>query len=73
MITYLDMLMELLQKNEECEWNVKQKVKWPIVQLYTRNLKHKFSIWLKEEKKLIKDEFKQRPVLEVGVCICEPE
>jgi hypothetical protein len=36
---------------------LKKKVKWPIVQLFERNLRHKFDAWMKMEEKLINVEY----------------
>lgn len=50
---HLDMLMKLLQRKMEEDWrqgwNVRKKVKWPIVKLYKRKLKHRLDAWIKGE------------------------
>jgi hypothetical protein len=69
-------MKEFLEENAEdqrCAWILKKKVKWPIVQFFSRNIRHIFNFWLKTEKRL--REYEYRNSLEVGqaVHICEPK
>jgi hypothetical protein len=50
-----------------------EEAKWPIVQLFAINLRHRMNFWLKIEERLREAEYKKS--LEVGqvVHFCEPE
>lgn len=61
-----------MEEDQRRGWNVRKKVKCPIVQLYARKLKHHFNVWSKREEKI--KEVGYRKTLEVGPTIhfCEP-
>jgi len=47
--------MELLQESNEDQrqgWNVRKKVKWPIMHLFMRKLMHKMNVFLRIEENL---------------------
>ena len=48
-------------------WRLKNKVKWPVKRLCARDLKHKHSVWVKEEERLRAAKHEEVHV------ICEPE
>jgi hypothetical protein len=53
----LGIIMELLHESNEdqrCVWNVKTKVKWPIVHLFMRKLMHNKNVFLSTEEKMKK-------------------
>jgi hypothetical protein len=54
----LNYVKQLLQKkvdeNHRQGWNVRKKVKWPIVHLFMKKLMHMMNVFIKIEKKLEK-------------------
>ena len=49
----LSVLKELLQENTKDHnygWKIKRRVKWPILTLFVRKLKHRINVWLKTMK-----------------------
>ena len=52
----LSLVTELFQEgnaeNQLCGWKLRRKMKLPIENLYAKNLKHKFSVWVNEEENL---------------------
>jgi hypothetical protein len=53
----LSIIMELLQESNEDQrqgWNVRKKVKWPIVHLFMKKLMHIMNVFLRTEEKLKK-------------------
>lgn len=69
----LSILMTLIRESLNCGWKLKKRVKWPIVQLYTRKVIHKVKVWVKTEEKLSRVAYGQRSMKREGVLICEPE
>jgi hypothetical protein len=50
----MKLLQEKVKEDQRYGWNLKKKVKWPIVQLYVRKLrqrlKHRLNAWIREEE-----------------------
>ena len=64
-------LEQLLQKEirEDLKYgvNVKKRVKWPVMRLFSKKLMQNMSIWMKEEKKTSRSKHREE------VHFCEPE
>jgi hypothetical protein len=50
-------LKEIIKKHHRCGWKLRRRVIWPIVQLFSRKLKHRFDVWMNIEEKLRKIEY----------------
>lgn len=69
-----ELLQERTREDQRCGWKLKKKVKWPIVQLFARKLRHIFDVWMKTEEKLLKVEYR-KPSFGAGQIVhnCEPK
>ena len=58
------LLQERIEENQRCGWKLRKRVKWPIVQLFARNLRqnlrHRLSAWIIKEEKLREDEYRRK-------------